>query len=97
MKKPLFTLIATCTLIIAPTLHAESAFSSPSTQHVRQAGTFVGWADNHSFEVKFPHKTYKVLRTDNHWYKKHLKPGTTYSFVYTKNQDGQYKIVTIKK
>ncbi|MCM2534471.1 hypothetical protein NDK43_21675 [Neobacillus pocheonensis] len=60
------------------------------------SGTFIGWADKHSFEAKTP-KGYKVFQTFNHWYFTHLKEGQNYTYFNVTNRYGQNIIIKINK
>lgn len=75
---------------------AEAAWSYIHQSHFEK-GTFVGWADSNSFEVKTSSGKHMVFRTSNNWYKENLKTGTSYTYIYETNKYGQNIITQIQK
>lgn len=75
---------------------AEAAWSNVE-QSLYEKGTFVGWADTNSFEVKLSSGKYQVFRSSNDWYEKNLVPGKKYTYYYYVNKYGQNIITEIHK
>ncbi|MBT2759188.1 hypothetical protein J7E71_25280 [Mesobacillus foraminis] len=99
MKKGLMALGimgALFTGVLGTAMPAEAAWSNVE-QSLYEKGTFIGWADTNSFEVRLSTGKYMVFRSSNDWYEKNLKPGTTYTYYYSVNKYGQNIISKIQK
>ncbi|AJO60801.1 MULTISPECIES: hypothetical protein [Bacillus] len=77
-------------------VHPEKADAAKKRKIYHVKGRFNGYADPTFFEIKVG-KKYKVLMSNNGWYRKNLKEGRTYTYFYYKDKYGQLKVVKINK